>query len=99
MMRIMLALLIWSLAHRRHPRHGSPPTACCPTGDPKGVMITHAAVCSALATTINFMKASGVTFGPGDRILSYLPLAHIFDRLNEEAFLYLGAAIGYFQGA
>lgn len=35
----------------------------------------------------------------GDRMLSYLPLAHIFDRTSEEMFLSLGATIGYWQGS
>lgn len=32
-----------------------------------------------------------------DSTLSYLPLAHIFDRIVEEFALYSGARIGYFQ--
>lgn len=35
----------------------------------------------------------------GDRMLSYLPLAHIFDRTSEEMFLSLGGTIGYWQGS
>lgn len=31
-------------------------------------------------------------------MLSYLPLAHIFDRTSEEMFLSMGATIGYWQG-
>jgi AMP-binding enzyme len=31
--------------------------------------------------------------------LSYLPLAHIFDRVAEETFLSLGGSIGYWQGS
>lgn len=33
-----------------------------------------------------------------DVFLSYLPLAHIFDRVAEEAFLCIGGRIGYWQG-
>lgn len=33
-----------------------------------------------------------------DLYLSYLPLAHIFGRVVEEAMLYHGAAIAYWQG-
>lgn len=33
-----------------------------------------------------------------DVFLSYLPLAHIFDRVAEETFLGLGGSIGYWQG-
>lgn len=32
-------------------------------------------------------------------MLSYLPLAHIFDRVVEEAFLATGATIGYWRGS
>lgn len=32
-----------------------------------------------------------------DSTLSYLPLAHIFDRIVEEFALYSGACIGYYQ--
>lgn len=31
--------------------------------------------------------------------LSYLPLAHIFDRVAEETFMSLGGSIGYWQGS
>jgi hypothetical protein len=33
-----------------------------------------------------------------DVMLSYLPLAHIFDRSSEELFLAIGGRIGYWQG-
>lgn len=36
---------------------------------------------------------------PDDVFLSYLPLAHIFDRVAEEMFLHLTARIGYWQGS
>lgn len=34
----------------------------------------------------------------GDVYLSYLPLAHIFDRVMEETFLSYGASIGFWRG-
>jgi long-chain acyl-CoA synthetase len=33
-----------------------------------------------------------------DRYLSYLPLAHIFDRVVEEAMIWTGASIGFWRG-
>lgn len=63
------------------------------TGNPKGVVLTHrnahAATCS-----------SRVIFGsnPGDVNCSFLPLAHIFQRLGEHLALATGACIGYFHG-
>ena len=49
------------------------------TGDPKGVMITFAAFKSA---SQNIIKSLGII--PGDRLLSYLPLAHITERVYIE---------------
>lgn len=68
------------------------------TGDPKGVLLKHSAVVAAVANVVNYTKNWGTEFGPGDSMLSYLPLAHIFDRVAEEMFLHLGASIGYWQG-
>lgn len=33
-----------------------------------------------------------------DIYISYLPLAHIFDRVIEEMFIYRGASIGFWRG-
>lgn len=49
------------------------------TGDPKGVMMTHGALL-AQVSAMNLYLQQYVRFGPGDTLLSYLPLAHIFDR-------------------
>jgi hypothetical protein len=43
------------------------------------------------------LKDFNVELGPTDSFLSFLPLAHIFDRVIEEAFLYSGGRIGYWQ--
>lgn len=50
------------------------------TGDPKGVLIKHEAVVATVSSLQSFLGAVGMTFGPDDSTLSYLPLAHIFDR-------------------
>ncbi|PNW73635.1 hypothetical protein CHLRE_13g566650v5 [Chlamydomonas reinhardtii] len=68
------------------------------TGDPKGVMLTHTAVVASVITARSYCSNNGVDLNQHDRLLSYLPLAHIFDRVNEEWFLSIGAAIGYWQG-
>lgn len=65
---------------------------------PKGVILTHAALCNCMASTNKYLQETGLAWGPSDSLLSYLPLAHIFDRVNEEIFLYAGAQIGYWQG-
>ena len=63
------------------------------TGDPKGVVLTHAnAVAAAsVARSICDITASDVLF-------SYLPLAHIYERVVEQSAFMAGASIGYFHG-
>ncbi|KAF5833204.1 hypothetical protein DUNSADRAFT_10554 [Dunaliella salina] len=68
------------------------------TGPPKGVMITHNSMVHTIAGVKLFMEHQGETLGPNDVFLSYLPLAHIFDRVVEEYMLYVGGSIGYWQG-
>mmetsp|Transcript_9256 Transcript_9256/g.16316 ORF Transcript_9256/g.16316 Transcript_9256/m.16316 type:complete len:660 (-) Transcript_9256:759-2738(-) len=68
------------------------------TGEPKGVMLKHSAVLAGVCSAIGYCKVNNIEFKAPDSMLSYLPLAHIFDRVNEEAFLYLGCSIGYWQG-
>jgi long-chain acyl-CoA synthetase len=60
------------------------------TGVPKGVMLTH-------ANFINNIKAlrSIVEFTDKDRILSFLPLSHVLERMCMYAFLYTGATIAF----
>lgn len=63
------------------------------TGNPKGVVLTHrntvAATCASLI----------VLGGDANQTLcSFLPLAHIYQRLGEHSALGSGAAIGYFHG-
>ncbi|KAH0372757.1 acetyl-CoA synthetase-like protein, partial [Aureobasidium melanogenum] len=63
------------------------------TGMPKGAVLTHkAAVAAASCAT------SIVDLREGDRICSFLPLAHIFERVIEGACLWAGSSIGYYHG-
>jgi long-chain acyl-CoA synthetase len=72
------------------------------TGDPKGVLISHGAVLTTVAGQRAGMDQMGGPMGerftPDDVMLSYLPLAHIFDRALEELFLAVGGRIGYWRG-
>ncbi len=60
------------------------------TGVPKGVMLTH-------ANFIHNIKSlrSIVEFTDKDRILSFLPLSHVLERMCMYAFLYTGATIAF----
>ncbi|KNG51193.1 long-chain-fatty-acid-CoA ligase 1 [Stemphylium lycopersici] len=63
------------------------------TGNPKGVVLTHSNAHAATCTSLVLMGSE-----PGDVICSFLPLAHIYQRLGEHSGLAAGAAIGYFHG-
>jgi long-chain acyl-CoA synthetase len=53
----------------------------CTAGDPKGVLLKHSAVVATVSSLISFLKeVADEAIGVGDSLLSYLPLAHIFDR-------------------
>ena len=73
------------------------------TGDPKGVELSHGAVVSTVAGMEAFLASiadgpRSFSLGVDDVMLSYLPLAHIFDRVAEELMLNVGGRVGYFQG-
>jgi long-subunit acyl-CoA synthetase (AMP-forming) len=63
------------------------------TGQPKGVVQTFASVCWAAENSLTSM-----TVQPGDRVLSYLPLAHITERvLVEFASLYSSMQVSFVE--
>jgi long-chain acyl-CoA synthetase len=60
------------------------------TGEPKGVMLSHA----------NFTSNSEASFerfdlGPGSVGLSFLPLAHVYERLVDYGYLFNGVTVAY----
>ncbi|RYP90751.1 hypothetical protein DL770_003146 [Monosporascus sp. CRB-9-2] len=63
------------------------------TGDPKGVVLTHANCVAAVASA----RSSGQT-SYKDSTISYLPLAHIYGRMADQTALAEGAALGFFHG-
>lgn len=65
------------------------------TGDPKGALITHQNLVSAVAGLNNFPE---LVMRMSDRHLSYLPLAHIFERVVVTQVLLTGASVGFFRG-
>ncbi|XP_026401374.1 long chain acyl-CoA synthetase 4-like [Papaver somniferum] len=68
------------------------------TGDPKGVMITNDSIVSYIAGTKLLLKSTNEEMSDKDVFISYLPLAHIFDRVIEELLIHHGAAIGFWRG-
>uniref|UniRef100_A0A673K1S9 Long-chain-fatty-acid--CoA ligase n=1 Tax=Sinocyclocheilus rhinocerous TaxID=307959 RepID=A0A673K1S9_9TELE len=67
------------------------------TGNPKGAMLTHRNIVSNSSAFIYVTKSS-CPIGPQDVHISYLPLAHMFERVVQGVILMHGARIGYFQG-
>ncbi|MHB8633225.1 MAG: AMP-dependent synthetase/ligase [Thermoplasmatota archaeon] len=63
------------------------------TGEPKGAMLTHENLAS------NALSAVGcVQIGPGDRFLSFLPLAHVLERTGGHFAPYIaGAEVAFAQ--
>lgn len=60
------------------------------TGNPKGVMLTHQNIIS------NFMAVKHIPpIGQEGRALSYLPLCHIYERMLNYLFQYLGISVYY----
>ncbi|KAI1714218.1 AMP-binding enzyme domain-containing protein [Ditylenchus destructor] len=65
------------------------------TGTPKGVMLTHGNVI-ADCTTLDYFKNTKLT--SQDVMMSFLPLAHMFERVVQAAFYTEGGSVGFFRG-
>jgi long-chain acyl-CoA synthetase len=63
------------------------------TGDPKGVVLTHANAVSATSGAMILMDQKDEDIG-----CSFLPLAHIYERLAEHLCLWGGGGMGYYHG-
>ncbi|CAA2958868.1 long chain acyl- synthetase 6, peroxisomal-like [Olea europaea subsp. europaea] len=63
------------------------------TGTPKGVVLSHGNLIASVAGMTLSIK-----FHPSDIYISYLPLAHIYERANQILSVYYGVAIGFYQG-
>ena len=76
----------------------SPEDLCCimytsgSTGTPKGVPLKHKAVLGSIAGVTTII---GQYIGPGDKLLTYLPLAHILEFVFENACIFWGGTMGY----
>ncbi|OTB03341.1 hypothetical protein M426DRAFT_321912 [Hypoxylon sp. CI-4A] len=86
---------------KENPFDPVPPTPedlCCimytsgSTGTPKGVPLKHKNLIAAVAGVSVVVQPF---IGPGDGLLTYLPLAHILELVFENASLYWGSTMGY----
>uniref|UniRef100_A0A0D9V3P1 Long-chain-fatty-acid--CoA ligase n=1 Tax=Leersia perrieri TaxID=77586 RepID=A0A0D9V3P1_9ORYZ len=68
------------------------------TGDPKGVLISNASIMCLIAGVDRLLSSVNEQLEQTDVYMSYLPLAHIFDRVVEELFMFRGASIGFWRG-
>eukprot|EP01134_Creolimax_fragrantissima_P002230 CFRG2230T1 len=67
------------------------------TGNPKGVMLSHANMIADMAGAMKIVDAV-VKFDNNDIHISYLPLAHSFERLIQSIVWNGGARVGFYRG-
>ncbi|XP_017339716.1 long-chain-fatty-acid--CoA ligase 5 [Ictalurus punctatus] len=67
------------------------------TGEPKGAMLSHENV---VADAASFVKSFESAFTPlsTDVLISFLPLAHMFERVVQTVLYGVGGRVGFFQG-
>lgn len=68
------------------------------TGNPKGVMITHKNLMCQIACGKLYFKKYDIELSVGEAVISYLPMAHMFEQMVHGLTFTYGAKIGYFQG-
>ena len=68
------------------------------TGVPKGVVITHSNMVSALLSLMTVASRAILAEGPvttNDSYIAFLPLAHVLEMLAEHVMLLMGIKLGY----
>ncbi|KAJ3167148.1 Long chain acyl-CoA synthetase 7 peroxisomal [Geranomyces variabilis] len=69
------------------------------TGTPKGVMLSHENLMSfCAASQAGIAKSAVYNYTKNDVYISYLPLAHVFERAIQVCLTYVGARLGFYQG-
>jgi len=91
------AQLISTEGHKHNPPSGTDVATFCytsgTTGNPKGALITHENLLSAIDGMPDDMQTEAY-----DRHLSYLPLPHIFERLVINDMFLKGASVAFYRG-
>jgi long-chain acyl-CoA synthetase len=59
-----------------------------------GAVLSHANLIADAAGTCELLD----DWQPGDRHISYLPLAHIYERNNMTVSVHLGGSVGFYSG-
>ncbi len=62
------------------------------TGEPKGVMLTHSNLSSNATDSLE-----NYNFQPDDVALSFLPLAHVYERTMDYGYLFRGVSVAYLE--
>ncbi|KAI1717755.1 AMP-binding enzyme domain-containing protein [Ditylenchus destructor] len=65
------------------------------TGTPKGVMLTHGNII-ADCTTLDYFKYADIN--NKDVMISFLPLAHMFERVAQTSIYMEGGSVGFYRG-
>lgn len=68
------------------------------TGKPKGALITHGSFIAIASSMLTYVEKTNLTTKEQDRYLSYLPLAHMFERISQATIAGMGGKIGFYQG-
>ncbi|KAJ8685569.1 hypothetical protein QAD02_021362 [Eretmocerus hayati] len=66
------------------------------TGSPKGVMITHQNVVAGISAVL--LQLAEYRPNTNDRMISYLPLAHMLERCCENGMYMVGGSVGFYGG-
>ena len=69
------------------------------TGLPKGALLSHGNLLAFLTGMLHMIEHNQVYPLSGNDVhISYLPLAHVLERIVQASIMYLGASIGFYQG-
>uniref|UniRef100_A0A670Y750 Long-chain-fatty-acid--CoA ligase n=1 Tax=Pseudonaja textilis TaxID=8673 RepID=A0A670Y750_PSETE len=67
------------------------------TGNPKGALLTHGNVVANAASFLKVVEKTSV-YDTSEVAISYLPLAHMFERVVQSTVYSFGGRVGFFQG-